>query len=256
MSNFVILIGGPGLFMHCDKAHDQTWLNYIVPLQLAAQRDLYKREASEQVHWVLYEPPYENRWRDDSVITKAEQKQDDGAHLHSIRKAAADKILGTGAKSYIDRIKTVANKNSITYKGIKKPHEFWTYLSSLTDGSITRIWYSGHASGNALMLSLTHNASCEAAAFPKDMINITDISKNRHLSKKFSKSTKKVSKFYGCFTSGFAKTWNKEFSVSAAGAEQKIDFGVVNRASSIVNVMERIEKTPTSVGAPDWKEYK
>jgi hypothetical protein len=32
MTNFVILIGGPGLFMGCDKAHDQSWSNYIVPL--------------------------------------------------------------------------------------------------------------------------------------------------------------------------------------------------------------------------------
>ncbi|WP_255395958.1 hypothetical protein [Motiliproteus sp. MSK22-1] len=41
-----------------------------------------------------------------------------------------------------------------------------------------------------------------------------------------------------------------------AGAKRKIDFGVINRPSNIVNVMERIEKTPTPVGAPDWKEYK
>ncbi len=39
MQNFIILIGGPGLFEGCDKAHDQNWSNYIVPLQLAAQRD-------------------------------------------------------------------------------------------------------------------------------------------------------------------------------------------------------------------------
>ena len=26
-TNFIILIGGPGLFKGCDKAHDQTWTN-------------------------------------------------------------------------------------------------------------------------------------------------------------------------------------------------------------------------------------
>jgi len=40
MLNFVMLVGGPGLFKGCDKAHHLTWLNYIVPLQLAAQRDI------------------------------------------------------------------------------------------------------------------------------------------------------------------------------------------------------------------------
>ena len=49
---------------------------------------------------------------------------------------------------------------------------------------------------------------------------------------------------------------NTIFGVSAAGAKQKIDFGVVNRPSSIVNVMKRIETTPTSEGNPGWTEYK
>jgi hypothetical protein len=44
--------------------------------------------------------------------------------------------------------------------------------------------------------------------------------------------------------------------VSAAGAKEKVDFGVVNRPSNIMNILERIEKTPTSVGNPDWTEYK
>ena len=35
---FIILIGGPTVFMRCDKEHDQTWSNYIVPMQIAAQR--------------------------------------------------------------------------------------------------------------------------------------------------------------------------------------------------------------------------
>ena len=61
--------GGPGLFKGCDKAHDQSWTNYIVPLQLAAQKNLYKKQPDEVVHWVLYEPPYKKRWQDDSVIT-------------------------------------------------------------------------------------------------------------------------------------------------------------------------------------------
>ncbi len=36
----------------------------------------------------------------------------------------------------------------------------------------------------------------------------------------------------------------------------KIDFGVIDHPSSIVNIMERIEKTPTSRGNPDWTAHK
>ena len=251
MGNFIILIGGPGLFKGCDKAHDQSWTNYIVPLQLAATKNLYNKQPGETVHWLLYEPPYKNRWLDDSVISKKEKNEVDGYHLHSIRKAAADKILAKGASSYIARIQAIAGTLGIKYKGINTPAEFWTYLHSLGNRSITRVWYSGHASEKGLMLALTHNNRCQAAAFDRDMINVSAISKNRNLQNKFNKTTSLISKFYGCYTEGFAKNWNTTFGVSSAGAMQKIDFGVVDRASNIVNVMERIEKTPTSQGNPD-----
>ncbi len=258
MSNFVILVGGPGLFKGCDKAHDQTWLNYIVPLQLAAQRDIYKKAKGEKVHWVVYEPPYIARWKDDSVIDASEKKQDDGFNLHSIRKKAADKILARGAKSYIDRIKQVAVKFQITYKGIKTPDEFWAYLKSFPNESISRVWYSGHASTEGLMLALTHDPkSCEAQAFQKDMLFSTSISdvKNASVASRFSSKTKRVSKFYGCYTDKFAKKWNAVFGVASAGAKQKIDFGVINRPSNIENVMKRIEQTPTSHGATGWTQF-
>ena len=47
----------------------------------------------------------------------------------------------------------------------------------------------------------------------------------------------------------------KNFSLIAERATNKIDFGVINRHSNIVNVLERIEATPTSVGSPDWKRF-
>lgn len=224
-----------------------------MPLQLAAQKNLYKKQSDEVVHWVLYEPPYEKRWTDDSVITSKEKKESDGAHLHSIRKTAAERILKKGATSYVDRIKSIAAENGIIYKGIKSPKGFWSYLQSMKDNSITRVWYSGHASGDGLMLALTHNSSCQAAANLDDMINATELSKNSTLKNKFVNlsSNKQISKFYGCYTEGFAKEWHKVFGVSAAGAKKKVDFGVIDRPSNIVNVMERIEKTPTSMGPPD-----
>lgn len=256
MTNFVILIGGPGLFKGCDKAHDQTWTNYIVPLQLAAQKNLYKKRSSEIVHWVLYKPPYKRRWKDDLVITTKEQQEIDCYHLHSIRKASADKIIGKGASSYINRIQAIANANGIKYKGINKPSEFWKYLNSLGDNSISRVWYSGHASGSGLMLSLAHSNTCIAQASPDDMVLNEEISENSVLKNKFDSKSISLSKFYGCYTDGFAKEWSEIFKLGAAGAKQKIDFGVIDRPSNIVNIMERIEKTPTSVGQTGWKEYR
>jgi hypothetical protein len=88
------------------------------------------------------------------------------------------------------------------------------------------------------------------------MLFIEEINDSSRLRKKFSKTATQVSKFYGCYTQGFAETWNDVFGVGAAGAKNKIDFGVVDRPSSIADIMERIEKTPTSKGDPEWKVYK
>ncbi len=257
MTNFVILVGGPGLFVGCDKAHDQRWSNYIVPLQLAASNNWYKKQAGEVIHWVVYEPPYRNRWQDDSVITKEEKLQDDGKNLHSIRKAATNKLMAAGASSYIEKIRMMANSFGIRYKGINRPSEFWRYLETLENNSISRVWYSGHASNAGLMLALSHaSEGCEAIASPNDMLLLKNINKDQVPLRKFAKTSTQVSKFYGCNTKKFAETWHKVFGLSAAGAERKIDFGVVDRPSNIVNIMERIEKTPTSKGEPGWTLYK
>lgn len=62
-TNFIVLIGGPSRFQSCDKRHDQTWLNYMVPPQLAATQNYYNLEPGERVHWVVYMDPYEYRAR-------------------------------------------------------------------------------------------------------------------------------------------------------------------------------------------------
>ena len=259
MKHFLILIGGPGKFKGCDKAHDQTWLNYIVPMQLAAMRDYYRKQPNETVHWVVYEPPYKERWKDDSIITKKEKAQDDGYHLHSIRKIAADKVLKSGSGSYLERIKAISKKQGILYKGIQTPNEFWSYISTLKDGSLNRIWYSGHASGMELMLSLTHDNNCIASAFTRDTIpntDLEDVTIQKIVKSKLATGTKTASKFYGCYTAAIAKKWHSIFSTPAEGATLKIDFGVINKPSNIVNILERIEQTSTSIGKPDWKVYK
>lgn len=257
MLNFIILIGGPGLFKGCDKAHDQSWRNYFVPMQLAAIDDLYKKLPEETVHWVVYEPAYRERWGDDSVITPEEKKQDDGANLHSIRSTAADKILKTGANSYLHRIQVVAKERGITYKGIQKPTEFWSYLAGQPDETISRVWYSGHASADGLMLSLVHTGACVASAKHAEMVMVSSIIDNAVLVKKFRKKSVGFSKFYGCTTLKFAQAWNATFGTPSAGAKNKVDFGVVDSPyTGSDNILARIEKTPTSIGSPEWKEFK
>lgn len=254
-TNFIILIGGPGKFVGCDKAHDQAWTNYLVPIQLAAMKNLYKLDIGEKVHWVVYEPAYKARWDDDSTITKTELKQDDGYWLHSNRKSKADAVNKKGAHNYLHRMEQIANKYKIQFKAIKKTDEFWKYIKSMPDNSISRVWYSGHAGPTGLMLSLEHNSTCGPQAKISDMIEIPAITSNHVLAKKFTSKADKISKFYGCYTSDFSSVWNRKFNVKAEGAVNKIDFGVVDRASSIPNILDRIEVTPTSVGPTGWKKH-
>ncbi len=254
-SNFIIILGGPGKFVSCDKAHDQTWTNYLVPIQLASMRSLFNIASGEKVHLLAYHPAYNNRWVDDSVITATEKKQSDGAWLHSNRKSKADKVIGVGARNYLHRIQQIATKQKMSYKAIKKPSELWSYIQKLPDASISRVFYSGHAAQSGLMLSLDHDTGCTPVAQKSDMVLATDIRAHRSLASKFSSTHNQVSKFLGCYTHDFAKEWNKTFKVKTEGAVKKVDFGVVDRDSKYSNVIERIEKTSTSVGAPGWSKF-
>lgn len=262
-TNFIILIGGPGLFKGCDRKHDQVWRNYLVLMQLAAKRDLYNKSPNEKVHWVVYEPPYKNRWNDDSVITKNEKKESDSYGLHSIRKSAADRIKAKSATNYLHRARQIADGMNIKYHGINKPSEFWDYLSKMPDKSISRVWYSGHASIKGLMLSLGHGAinvhgNCNAGAIKTDMIYADKIDKYQKLSSKFIIPGKQ-SRFYGCNTADFAREWKRIFKVNTEGALGTIDFGVIDSSSSVANVLTRIEnsipKSGHTGGHAGWTRF-
>ena len=252
--NFIVPVGGAGKSFACDRELDQTWTHYIVPIQLAAMRDLYKKEQNEQVYWVVYEPSYINS----SLITHTEKKQDNGKWLHSIRKKAAEAVKAKGSANYIHRIKIIAIQNNITYKGIHQPKDFWNFLETFPYNSINRVWYVGHASPQGLFLGLVHDpndSACLPIAAPNSVIYVNDIKAHKKLKNKLVVNTKKSSKFYGCFTSAFAKEWHQILSVPTEGPVYKIDFGVVDRPSPIQNVLERIQQADTSFGHPEWKTY-
>jgi hypothetical protein len=144
---------------------------------------------------------------------------------------------------------------SVTCKGIRTPQGFWDHLASFPKGSISRVWYFGHASRDGLMLALTHDSYCMAVGGSKDMIFTKDLPKQSHLADRFAPKTRQASRFYGCYTNTFAEKWHAIFKVPTEGAQGKIDFGVVNRPSSIPSVLKRIERAPTSEGDPSWTSH-
>lgn len=252
--NFVILIGGPGQFIDCDPKHDKTWKNYVVPMQLAAMKDLYKKRPNETIHWFVFEPAYRNRWDDDSVITTYEQLEKFffDHELHGLRKQAADKVSSGGSANYLHRMQQFATKWKIKYHGLQTPSDFWTELVKFADGSVSRVWYSGHAARAGLFLSLAHTAECTPVA--GHLIATADIPKHLpQLERKFDSSSSGASEFYGCATSTFAETWHKTFKVPTQGAKKSITFSVIGKPGQ--NVLELLKTTPTPQGAPEWTAF-
>jgi hypothetical protein len=254
MSNFLILIGGPGLFKSCDPGHDKTWVNYFYPMKVAAEENLYVRGA-DRVHWIVYEPAYKKRWLEDSEITFFEglYEKVTGRELHEVRKRAADKVTTTGSKNYLDHIKQNAVALNIVYKGITAPNDFWKYLASFQAQTISRVWFSGHATSAGLILELTHNAQCVASWSDQSTLLVTSIVKNKHLANRFMKNSAKPSKFYGCSTSQFAETWHKTFGVPTEGAASSITFKHIY--SNRKDILNNLQTKPTPQGSPQWKKF-
>ncbi|MEE2730737.1 MAG: hypothetical protein VYA55_07925 [Pseudomonadota bacterium] len=254
MSNFLILIGGPGLFKSCDQKHDKTWINYFYPIQVAAEEKLLNRGES-RVHWIVYEPAYNRRWLEDSEVTLLEGAFElaSGRNLHKVREQHAIKVKKSGAKNYLDHIKRTAKEHNITYKGINTPNEFWRYIESFPARSISRVWFSGHATTKGLILELTHDAQCIANWSDKSTLLVSSIDRNKNLANRFIVDNKKPSKFYGCNTRLFAETFHTVFGLATEGANSSITFkGIFGERKKI---LERLETTPTPQGRPQWTKY-
>lgn len=276
--NFVILIGGPGLYYACDTAHDKTWSNYVVPMQLAAKEKLYRLEA-EKVHWLVFAPAYRKRWNDDSNITPSERNEygwfgrdriskkrelhKTDTWLHKHRKQEAEKVKakhgpkGNPAMSYLNRISQICMAHNITFQTVEKPSDFWTYLSGLKNGSISRVWYCGHAAKSGLFIDLDHNInSTQCEAVSGNIITTQDIRIHSSAIKpKISADIDKTSEFYGCNTAEFAKVWNQQFEVTTEGADSKITFQAIYSGNPAKNILERLRTHPTNAGSPKWRKF-
>lgn len=253
-TRFIVLIGGPGIFQACDREHDQTWRNYIVPVQLAFQSNQVELAEGEQAEWWVYAPAYRERWADDNAAVK-DAKLDKGRNLIESRQKAIDSVLSKHSKDYLDRIETMASSVKASFVALEKPDDFWNGLKALPDKSVSRIWYIGHARNDALMLKLIHfdrdGTRCIAGGDPTDEIPVSDIAKwSGTIAKKLT-SNGKDSRFYGCHTKAFAEQWNSVFGMATDGAVNKIDFGVTDRASD-KPILPRLE---TSNPDTNWTTF-
>lgn len=210
---FIILSGGPGRYDPMDPEHDQSWANYVWAPQLRfLNGTLPWDKRKEEVHWLVYEPAYVERWQDDLTSKRAAQR------------TATQKIIKDGYKDYIDKLKKQATKHGWIYKGIASAQEFWDHINGLKAQRVSSLWYFGH-SREDLWLSLDHDGSHEAIA-PADsaIIKEADIKVMLRAFSFIRQDKSKPHKFFGCNTRSFAETWAKHLKVYAEGSTNELIF--------------------------------
>jgi hypothetical protein len=230
--NFVILVGGPGLYDGSDPQHDKAWHNYIHPIMVAA-KDSRLALPDEHTRWYIYEPAYQKRWGDDATEPTLIERHIRDGRLQVTRHDHTKKVTAYGALNYVDYIEKKAvdyvqlTSRKITVHKIKSDRDFWDELGSFSDQSISRVWFLGHAAGD-LWLSLEHNARHQAVSPANhEVVKRADILKNKALVTKFAPDHQ-PSRFYGCNTEDFARIWSETLNVTAEGANGKVNF---NRSS-------------------------
>jgi hypothetical protein len=238
---FIILSGGPGVYEPSDTEHDKSWDNYVSPPLL---RSLKKplHGSGEEVHWLVYEPAYQERWQSDSQ----------GKQKRPVQYAHAMSIKKEGFSDYLAKLKDRAVKRGWKYKGIQKGQDFLDYINGLSQ-KVSRVWFYGHASYD-LWLSLTHDGSVASSPARNAILTSKDISKLKsarfvshedpgfwdtlwglsEAQKKEAKKPKHPHKFFGCNTTPFAKEWADSLGVHARGSEGKVSFAKIHDTAGYV----------------------
>ncbi|MGB7292646.1 MAG: S8 family serine peptidase [Thermodesulfobacteriota bacterium] len=212
--NFVLISGGPGLFDDRDVEHDKSWANYVTPPLLLTDTEEKRKkfaQADEDVWWFVYKPAYESRWGDDLKV----------------RRKSTKKIKDEGFVSYIDKIEKRAKKRGWNLRWLNSADDLWKELKTFRKGSISRLWYWGHARDD-LWLSLGHSSASEAVA-PESHEIVLVSSIDSKLRDRFQKGDpKRIHRFVGCNTSAFSRVWSKTFKVWSEGVEEKVDFAAIH----------------------------
>lgn len=215
--NFILISGGPGLFDDRDVEHDKSWANYVTPpLLMTDTKEKRKKFAQddEEVWWFVYKPAYESRWDDD---------------LKQGRKSTKE-VKDKGFTSYVNLIEKRAKDRDWNLRWLNAADDLWKKLKTFSKGSISRVWYWGHARDD-LWLSLGHSSASEAIAPEShEIILVSSIDGNKKLRDRFQKgNSKRIHRFVGCNTSAFAQAWSKAFKVWTEGVEEKVDFSAIHK---------------------------
>lgn len=215
--NFILISGGPGLFDDRDVEHDKSWANYVTPpLLMTDTKEKRKKFAQddEEVWWFVYKPAYESRWDDD---------------LKQGRKSTKE-VKDKGFTSYVNLIEKRAKDRDWNLRWLNAADDLWKKLKTFSKGSISRVWYWGHARDD-LWLSLGHSSASEAIAPEShEIILVSSIDGNKKIRDRFQKgNSKRIHRFVGCNTSAFAQAWSKAFKVWTEGVEEKVDFADIHK---------------------------
>ncbi len=218
--NFILISGGPGPYDNRDIEHDQSWANYVTPVLLLTDKKA-KREAfveeDEEVWWFVYKPAYERRWTEDSSSSL------------EARKKAVKEVKDRGFTSYVDLIEGRAKERGWNLRWLVEADDLWTKLKTFSKGSISRVWYWGHARED-LWLSVRHDPDTGAAIAPEadEIIKVSSI--DSKLKNRFRKGdVDRMNRFIGCNTVKFAEAWAKTFDVWAEGVEGKVNFASIHK---------------------------
>jgi len=218
--NFVLISGGPGPYDNRDIEHDQSWANYVTPVLLLTDTKAKRKafvEEDEEVWWFVYKPAYERRWTEDSSSSL------------EARKKAVKEVKDRGFTSYVDLIEGRAKERGWNLRWLVEADNLWTRLKTFSKGSISRIWYWGHARED-LWLSVTHEPDTGRAMAPDadEIIEISSI--DSKLKNRFRKGdVDRMNRFIGCNTVKFAEAWAKAFDVWAEGVEGKVNFASIHK---------------------------
>jgi hypothetical protein len=229
---FIILSGGPGLYDPADKEHDAAWSSFVDPVLLkSVQVDAKTGKkkitpfwaADEQVAWLIYKPAYEARWTDDVAAGRS--------GVSAVKKA--------GFSSYVDLLEGRAKERGWNLLWLSNAHVLWTAMMSVPKGSISRVWFYGHARDD-LWLTLEHDSRSRAVqpAADKDAIlAAADVGtafagfRDRFQAAPASRDADRTHRFVGCNTAAFARAWATAYGQWTEGFVGTVQFKSVHTSS-------------------------
>lgn len=212
---FLVLSGGPGIFNPRDEGHDESWDNFVTPLLLRSKLGTLPLDTTrEELHWLVYEPAYMDRWYKD--VNSSRELPTQHGHTRT--------VLGRGFKDYLDLLKRRAREHGWIYEGLYLAEGFWKYLQWLgrRGRRVSQFWYYGHARDD-LWLSVDHDQSHETVAPGEEaIIQVAHIKTQANPFSFVQRDKTRPHKLFGCNTVAFAEAMAKHLKVYAEGCEDTL----------------------------------